>query len=101
MSELLGHRYGVCYVKFSPCGHFLLSCSWDDNIGVWDVSTGTLLHWLEGHCSPVSTCTVITPPSSGKLLLVRVVGLLSLWGHVSYNRASVSYADLCHFAWFP
>jgi len=78
VSELLGHRYGVCYVKFSSCGQFLLSCSWDDNIGVWDVSTGSLLHWLEGHCSPVSTCTVIAPSSNGRLLLVREVEQQSL-----------------------
>lgn len=79
-TELLGHLYGVCFVKFSPCGRFLVSCSWDDNVGVWDVSTGTLLYWLKGHCSPVSACTFMSSPSSGTLL---VVGVLSWWYFIS------------------
>lgn len=57
--KFLGHRYGVSAVRFSPNGSLLVSCSWDDNIGLWDVQTATLLGWLHGHSSPVANAVFL------------------------------------------
>ena len=65
-NKLLGHKYGVSGVRFSPRGTVLASCSWDDTIGLWDVQTGTLLAYLQGHTSPVASCVFL---EGGSLLV--------------------------------
>lgn len=68
-NKLLGHNYGVSGVRFSPSGSVLASCSWDDNIGLWDVQTGALLGWLEGHTSPVASCVFL---ANGSVLVRNI-----------------------------
>ena len=58
-TKLVGHKYGVSHVRFSPNGSVLASCSWDDTVGLWDVQTGMLLHYLRGHTSPVASCVFL------------------------------------------
>lgn len=70
--RLLGHAYGVTYCQFSPSGHLLASCSWDDNVGLWDVSTGHLLQTLRGHTSPVSSCS-FSPGGTSLVSLMFIV----------------------------
>ena len=65
--KLVGHRYGVSAVQFSPNGRYLVSCSWDDSIGLWDVQAATLIGWLHGHSSPVANAIFL----EGGNILVR------------------------------
>lgn len=78
LNRFLGHEYGVTSVRFSPSGRVLASCSWDDNIGLWDMHTGTLVGWLRGHTSPVATCVFL----EGGSVLVSI----ACAKHMSYDQ---------------
>jgi WD40 repeat protein len=62
---LEGHSHVVNAVQFSPDGSKLASASDDNNVVVWDPSTGTPLHTLEGHSDAVNA--VQFSPDGSKL----------------------------------
>ena len=45
----VGHHNIINSVSFSSNEKYLLSCSMDNTIKIWDVSTGLLIRTLEGH----------------------------------------------------
>ena len=51
--KLIGHKYHVRSVVFSPNGEYLASGSGDKTIGVWRVSSGERIKTLTGHSSSV------------------------------------------------
>ncbi|KAF9081963.1 hypothetical protein BGX23_000253, partial [Mortierella sp. AD031] len=51
--KLLGHTDTVYNVAFSPCGHWIASCSRDKTIRLWDVRTGTHDRIFEGHTDAI------------------------------------------------
>jgi COMPASS component SWD3 len=52
--ELKGHSGAVYDVKFSPCGRFLASGSFDKTVRIWDWTTQKEIHCLLGHGLNVS-----------------------------------------------
>ena len=50
---LLGHKFVVCSVKFSPNGKLLASGSCDITIKLWNVGSFSLRMTLSGHCGNV------------------------------------------------
>jgi WD40 repeat protein len=58
LRTLEGHLDGIWCLATLPDGLRLVSGSKDDNLKVWNISTGECLHTLEGHSSWVS-CAVV------------------------------------------
>ena len=50
---LEGHRQPVSDIDLDPDGRWLVSCSWDRTICVWNVRNGRPLHKLTGHVNSV------------------------------------------------
>ena len=53
VQTLHGHRAEIHSLAFDRSGHYLLSASADETIGVWDLQTGQRLHTLVGHTATV------------------------------------------------
>ena len=53
--KLIGHKYHVLSVVFSPNGEYLASGSSDCTIGVWRVSSGERIKTLLGHSLSVNS----------------------------------------------
>jgi len=51
--SLVGHRAQATKVHVSPDGRYLLSCSVDRTVRLWDVATGKELRRFEGHMGAV------------------------------------------------
>ena len=51
--DLLGHTDSVRCVRFSKDGRYIVSCSYDKTVKVWEYSTGKLIWNLEGHTEEV------------------------------------------------
>jgi WD40 repeat protein len=74
---LEGHTGSANCCRFAPDGTFLVSCSSDASVRLWDVDRGLLVRTLSGHASPVSGCAV-----SGDSSLVASVaedGAVKVW----------------------
>ncbi|MEL6522829.1 MAG: c-type cytochrome [Pseudomonadota bacterium] len=52
--RLTGHRGAVNGLAVSSDGQRLISASWDGRLGMWDVTTGEHLGWLDHHTGPVN-----------------------------------------------
>ena len=50
------HGGSVNYVSFHPSGNFLLTCSNDNTVKVWDLREGQLFYTLNGHDGPATCC---------------------------------------------
>ena len=59
LKTLTGHTNRVASVSITPDGHLAISGSADGTVRVWDLSSGELLHTLEGHTSVESVS--VTP----------------------------------------
>ncbi|CAG86137.2 DEHA2C08954p [Debaryomyces hansenii CBS767] len=51
--RMTGHQKLVNHVSFSPDGRYIVSCSFDNSIKIWDGIKGTFIGTLRGHVAPV------------------------------------------------
>lgn len=58
LTTLRGHTNEVGTVAFGPDGSWVVSCSSDGTVRMWDLRTGTELRRFEGHTKPVWTLAV-------------------------------------------
>lgn len=54
--RLDGHQKAVNHVAFSPDGHYLASCGFDNHVILWNAETGKFIKKLIGHVSAVYQC---------------------------------------------
>eukprot|EP00762_Andalucia_godoyi_P000451 ANDGO_03132.mRNA.1 U3 snoRNP-associated protein-like EMB2271 len=65
VSELRGHRGGVCALAFRPGSADLYSGSLDRSIKVWSVSNAAYMQTLYGHAAGVHALDVLNSNASG------------------------------------
>ena len=53
---LAGHSMHVSYLSFSPDDTFLLSCSEDNTLRLWNTDDGTCARVFKHHVEPVQAC---------------------------------------------
>ncbi|ORX57385.1 WD40 repeat-like protein [Hesseltinella vesiculosa] len=58
-------------------GNTLVSGSYDNTVGVWDLSTGRLVHRMEGHSQKVYT--VVIDPDRGRCISGSMDGTVRIW----------------------
>ncbi|KAL9050626.1 MAG: hypothetical protein Q9162_006522 [Coniocarpon cinnabarinum] len=56
IAHLLGHQKQVNHVSFSPSGHLIASCGFDNCIKIWRGSDGQYIRTLRGHVGAVYMC---------------------------------------------
>ncbi|MCY2991083.1 MAG: protein kinase, partial [Planctomycetota bacterium] len=82
--RLVGHRAGSTKVHFSPDGRYLLSCSWDATVRLWDVVTGKEVRRFEGQ-GATADCAAFSPDGR----LVAGGGGLAMkdgkWQHTDFS----------------
>lgn len=61
VSPLMGHKYGVNAVQFSPLGTALASCSIDGSLLLWNVQSGELLGKLKHPSEAALRCCSFSP----------------------------------------
>ncbi len=52
-STLGGHSSPIAMISADSAGKIICTASWDSSIGLWDSTSGKLLHRLHGHSTPV------------------------------------------------
>lgn len=57
LSILRDHEKDVYSVKFQPRGNALVSAGYDRSIRLYDVETGDVLKWFDGHRGAISSVT--------------------------------------------
>lgn len=55
-TRLDGHQKQVNHVAFSPDGHYLASCGFDNHVILWNAETGKFIKKLIGHVAAVYQC---------------------------------------------
>ncbi|KAG9069758.1 hypothetical protein KI688_009083 [Linnemannia hyalina] len=70
---------------FSPIGELIVSSSRDNNVRLWDSSSGQLISRLSGHNSRITTCAF--SPDGLQIVSGSVDGIIRLW-EVNTNRSS-------------
>ena len=91
---LVGHKDAVYGVAFSPDGTTLATASFDKTIGVWDSSTGRLLHQLggpQGHTD--SVLSVAVAPSGALLASVGADNTARIWDMPRFVPSKTWLAD--------
>lgn len=63
--RLEGHGGPVQGVAVSPDGGRLLTASFDYSVGLWDLETGALIRWLEGHEAAVNAVAFLPAGAAG------------------------------------
>ena len=71
-----GHTRSINDLKFSPCGKWIASCSWDGTARVWEVATGAQKILIDPDVYRISTIC-FTP--DGKLLTANWDGTVHLY----------------------
>ena len=77
---LTGHTRHIPACAVSPNGTWIVSASADNNLKVWDATTGQELHTMTGHTSWVQGCAV-TPDN--KRIISACVKSLKIWDAAS------------------
>ena len=47
--NITGDYVGLSFVRWSPCGNYLISAAHDYVLRIWDANTGQLVKTLSGH----------------------------------------------------
>ena len=77
-STLMGHQRPVSGVVFHPeKPNILVSCSWDQTIKIWDITSGSCLSTLTGHSSAV--VGVAFSADGRRLISGSADGMVRLW----------------------
>jgi len=72
-----GHEHEVSCVEFMQGGDFLLSCSRDQTIKMWDTNSGYCVQTIKGHSEWVKRIAV---NSKGNLLASSCAGaIVMVW----------------------
>eukprot|EP01147_Barroeca_monosierra_P009998 gene9998-2172_t len=74
--RMTGHQRPINYVKFSPDGRWILSCSFDKSTRLWR-SSGEFIRVFRGHVGPVFRCT--WAPDSRMFITASEDSTLKLW----------------------
>ena len=75
--RMTGHQKLVNYVSFSPDGRYIVSCSFDNSVKIWDGIKGTFLASLRGHVALVYQCA--WSPDSRLLVTCSKDTTLKVW----------------------
>ncbi|KAI9035104.1 nuclear distribution protein nudF [Aspergillus affinis] len=90
---LQGHDHIVSAVKFMPSGDLLLSASRDEDIRVWDVTTGFCVRTINGHAGWVRD---ISLSYDGKFLLSTHDMTARLWDISSLSNPELKQTFIGH-----
>lgn len=61
-----GRTRGITYMSFSPDDHTLMTCSQNNVISHWDLSTGQIMNQIsQAHDEPISSVCWLPKPNSG------------------------------------
>lgn len=83
-SPLLGHKYGVTCVRFSPQGTMLASASIDGSTVLWNVQTGVRIHtFIQTSGGAVRICRFA--PDSTLLVTAGDDGSVCIWNLIHRN----------------
>ena len=74
---LNGHTAKVVHLKFDNASQRLLSSSWDRTVGLWDVSSQSLIRFFEGHRGPVNAAQFM--PNDDQIVSAGGDGHIRLW----------------------
>ena len=75
-ARLEGHGGPIKGVAVSPDGRHALTASFDYSVGYWDLASGEVLHWLEGHEAAANAVAFLP---EGRALSVGDDFALILW----------------------
>ncbi|KAJ5346751.1 uncharacterized protein N7506_000004 [Penicillium brevicompactum] len=73
------HVGNLSTLTFSSTGHRLASCAYDQNVKIWDPSTGELCHILKGHSDQVNSIAFAPGPDSHLLASGSCDRSVKLW----------------------
>ncbi len=79
-----GHSNWVYGVKMTPNGNYIVSCSKDKSIKIWDAATGTLVRTLNGHTDEVRFIDVSDDGS--KIVSGSKDGTIRMWDFNTGNQ---------------
>ena len=84
VKTLMGHKDTVTGCSFSPDGKYLVSCSADKGVMIWDMKNFKCLKKFDAHKSEVNA--VSFSPDSSMLLSCSKGGKVSLWNVKSLQQ---------------
>eukprot|EP00892_Ulva_mutabilis_P003746 jgi/Ulvmu1/1743/UM117_0020.1 len=88
-----GHSNRVVSMRFFERGHKLITSSVDTSIVVWNVATGLMVSWLEGHKRAVTSMDSMPYKGKVELATCSVHGTWYLWD-IKLRRA-VRTGNIC------
>ena len=74
-------KYLVIQVSFSPDGRFIVAGGYDNDVTLWDVASGNLVHTLTGHSDEVHS--VVFSPDGTKIVSGSHDMTIRLWDAMS------------------
>ena len=90
MFTLAGHTDRVNGVAFSPDGRYLASSSWDDDIRLWDATTGAERRRLKGHTG--SVWAISFSPDGGRIASASWDHKVKVWS-VEDGRELLTFSE--------
>ncbi|KAK7687237.1 hypothetical protein QCA50_009742 [Cerrena zonata] len=79
-----GHTFTVPSVKYSPDGHYIVTCSYDETLCTWQADSGTPLNIMRGHDSLVNAVDFCPDPHRpAEVVSVSQDKTLCIWDFAS------------------
>jgi WD40 repeat protein len=91
---MIGHKDAVYGAAFAPDGTTLATASFDKTIGIWESSTGRLLHQLggaQGHTD--SVLSVVVAPNGALLASAGADNTARIWDMPRFAPSKILLAD--------